>query len=101
MIRPYLTLTGRINRRGRRTIAILPIVNSERIVLQKGVFTLHGSRAFALDHRQVPSLLCVPVLKEVKERLLEELHRVGINQMSLFPELEHVCTHLKKRARLQ
>jgi hypothetical protein len=101
VITPYLNLTGRINPRGRRTIAVLPILNSERIVLQKGVFTLHGSRAFALDRTQVPSLVYLPVLKEVKERLLAELDRVGINEMSLFPELEHICTHLKKKAKLE
>ncbi|MHC4400862.1 MAG: FRG domain-containing protein [Planctomycetota bacterium] len=101
VIAPYLKLTGRINRRGSRTIAIFPILNSERILLQKGVFTLHGSRAFALERTQVPSLVYVPVLQEVKRRLVEELDRVGINEMSLFPELEHVCTHLKKRARLE
>lgn len=100
LITPYLKLTGRVNRRGKRTIAILPIINSERIALQKGTFTLHGSRAFALDRSQARSLVYVPVLKDVKERLLEELDRVGVNEMTLFPELEHICTHLKRKANL-
>lgn len=100
VIMPYLKLSGRANPRGRRTIAILPILNSERIVLQKGVFTLHGARSFGLDRAQVPSLVYLPVLKDVKDGLLEELDRVGINEMSLFPELEHVCMHLKRKARL-
>jgi len=110
LIRPYLKLTGKINRRGKRTIAILPILNSERIVLQKGVFTLHGARKFELDGMQVshtryepqaPSLIYLPILGDVKERLMQELDRVGVNEMSLFPELEHTCTHLKRKAALE
>ncbi len=100
VIKPYLRLTGRANARGRRTIAILPILNSPRIALQKGVFTLHGSRTFELDSSQVSSLIYLPILNDVKPRLLRELDRVGINKMSLFPELEHVCEHLKRKARL-
>ena len=101
IITPYLRLTGRLNPRGKRTIAILPVLNSERIVLQKGVFTLQGARAFALDKSQSNSLFCLPILKDVKVRLLEELDHVGINEMSLFPELEHTCAHLKRRAHLK
>ena len=99
IIMPYLCLTGRENRSGRKTIAIHPILNSERIVVQKGVFTLHGTK-FALDNDQAKSLVYLPIVKEVKERLLVELDRVGINEMSVFPELEHICTHLKKKSGL-
>jgi len=101
LITPYLRLTGRLNSRGKRTIAILPVLNSERIVLQKGVFTLHGARAFALNKKQSNSLFCLPILSDVKQRLLEELDHIGINEMSLFPELEHTCAHLKRRAHLK
>lgn len=92
----YLALSGRMSPRGRPAIAVLPILNSERIVLQKGVFTLHGSRPSGLDAEQAPSLMGVPILSEYKRRLLEELDRVGVNEMSLFPELEHTCSYLKK-----
>ncbi len=44
----YLRLSGDRNRRGLKTIAINPIWNSERIVLQQGAFTLHGSKNFTL-----------------------------------------------------
>ena len=29
-----------------------------------------------------------------------ELERVGINEMSIFPELEHMCNYLKWREKL-
>lgn len=105
IIAPYIKLSGRANARGRRPIAILPSMNSERIVLQKGVFTLHGSashRLDSLDRRGRPQapLLCLLIHKDVKPRLSEELDRVGINEMSLFPELEHMCAYLKNKAKL-
>lgn len=100
IIRPYLKLDGRIRPSGKRTIAINPTWNTERIALQQGVFTLHGSRTFALDRAQASSLLYVPILREHKSALLNELERVGIGEMFIFPEPEHVCSHLRRGAGL-
>jgi hypothetical protein len=100
LIEPYFRLDGRTAKRGKHTIAINPTWNTERIALQQGAFTLHGSRSFELDRRQASSLLCVPVPKEHKESLLNELERVGIGEMFIFPEPEHVCRHLRRNARL-
>ncbi len=100
IIEPYFHLGGRVNPRGRRTIAINPTWNNERIAMQNGVFTLHGSRRFDLDGSQATSLLYVPVLKEHKAALLDELNRVGIGEMFIFPEPEHVCAHLLRAAGL-
>jgi len=100
VIRPYLGLGGRINPRGKRTIAINPTWNTERIALQQGCFTLHGSRNFALDKTQASSLLYVPILREHKNSLLNELERVGIGEMFIFPEPEHICSHLRRIASL-
>lgn len=101
IIEPYFSLDGRINaRRGKRTIAINPAWNTERIAMQQGVFTLHGSRKFALDGDQASSLLYVPILREHKDALLNELERVGIGEMFIFPEPEHVCSHLRRAAGL-
>ena len=95
-IKPYLKLTGKKTRRGRHTIAINPVWNSERLMLQKGVFTLHGSR-FALDSDQATSLVALPILKEVKHQLRAELERVGVDEMTIFPELEHSASHLRRK----
>lgn len=100
LIGKYLRLTGRPSRRGRRTIAVNPVWNSERIMLQQGVFTLHGARDFALDRSQAPSLCGIPILADLKGPLLEELERVGISEMTIFPEPEHVCRYLVQRAGL-
>lgn len=100
IINPYFKLGGQVGARGRRTIAINPTWNTERIAMQQGAFTLHGSRKFALDREQASSLLYVPILWEHKQSLLNELERVGIGEMFIFPEPEHVCAHLRRTARL-
>ena len=95
VIRKRLKLTGGLNRRGPRTIAIDPVFDSERIMLQRGCFTLHGSRHFALTEAEAPGLVYVPILKDKKASLLQQLTSVGIDEMSIFPEIEHLCAHLK------
>ena len=100
LIQKYIRLDGRILSNGKRTIAINPTWNTERIAMQQGAFTLHGSRKFEIDHTQASSLLYVPILKETKKSLLNELQRVGIGEMFIFPEPEHVCAHLRQIAQL-
>ena len=100
LILPYFKLGSRSNPRGTRTIAINPTWNNERMAMQHGVFTLHGSRRFELDRNQASSLLYVPILREHKRPLLQELERVGIGEMFIFPEPEHVCAHVRRSAGL-
>ena len=96
----YFKLGGRTRRNGLPTIAINPTWNTERIAIQQGAFTLHGSRNFDLNAGEAPSLMYIPILKEYKPKLLAELQRVGIGEMFIFPEPEHVCSHLKRLAGL-
>ena len=100
LIRAYLELGGMKDLRGLKTIAVNPPWNSERIMLQQGVFTLHGSRYFTLTDRQAPSLVYLKIEKDYKANLLQELERVGVNEMSIFPEAEHMCSYLKWREKL-
>jgi hypothetical protein len=100
VIKIYLKLDGRINSRGTGTIAINPTWNSSRIMVQQGVFTISGSKYFELTSRNASSLVYVEIKKEYKKTLLEELERVGITEMSIFPELEHMCNYLRQSANL-
>ena len=99
IIKKYLSLSGKQSKRGPGTIAVNPTWNSDRLMLQKSVFTLHGAR-FDLDKDQAPSLVAVPILTESKPSLREALGRVGVDESSIFPELEHTCNFLKRRANL-
>jgi hypothetical protein len=65
LIKSYLEFYGeRDPKGGSKTIAIHPTWNSERIMLQQGVFTLHGTKVFTLTGHQAPSLVYLPILKE-------------------------------------
>jgi hypothetical protein len=100
VISKYFQLSGSAAGRTRlNTIAINPVWNSERIMAQKGVFTLHGTN-FTLDGAQAPSLVAVPIFRDAKERLVRDLEYFGVDEMAVFPELEHVCRCLRKRAGL-
>ncbi len=100
-IEPYLKLNGALSGRGRKpTIAIHPVWNSERIVLQKGTFTLHGTNSNGLDASQATSLVKIPILGEYKAQILTELERIGVSEQTIFPELEHLCSHLVRKSNL-
>ncbi len=94
IISTYLKLGPKKIVAGRHPIAINPVWNSQRLMTQKGVFTLHGTK-FDLDGPNVPSLVALPIPKEAKRQLRKELGRIGVDEMTLFPELEHTCKHLK------
>lgn len=94
----YFNLKGRITSNGRyRTIAIDPVWNSERILSQKGTFALHGNRCLTLSQDQASSLIALPILQEDKESLLRDLEMIGIEEMSIFPEPEHITSYLKDK----
>lgn len=97
----YFNLGANERKNGRPTIAIRPVWNSARLMVQRGTFTLHGSRHFTLDSNQARSLVGLPILAEVKEDLRLQLEAVGIDEMALFPELEHTCKSLLRRAGLE
>jgi hypothetical protein len=100
-IQGFLHLGANKVKRGKLPIAINPVWNSERLMIQKGVFTLHGSK-FDLDDanpRELP-LVAVPILGEAKRQLRSELQRVGVDEMTIFPELEHACSHLRCKSGL-
>jgi FRG domain len=101
LILRYLALGATERRNGRRTIGLRPIYDNERILLQRGTFTLHGNRRFKLDGAQCPSLVALPVPASSKSRLSRELDRIGVNEMSIFPEPEHLCAYLREGAGLE
>jgi hypothetical protein len=96
IIDQYFALGGSERKRGLKTIAVKPTWNSERIILQQGTFTMHGE-TFALDSAQAPSLVGIPIVKKHKRQILHQLDRIGVSEMFIFPEPEHVCNFLKAK----
>lgn len=98
LIDEHLNLDGiEDTKKGKRTIAISPSWDHERIFLQQGFFTLHGSRHFELDSTQASSLTYIAVPREFKQRLISELSRVGMGEMFVYPEPEHTCSYIKRQ----
>lgn len=100
IIEHYLALDASERPRGPKTIAIHPTWNSERIIMQQGAFTLHGSASFELTQSEVSSMCYLPILGAHKLKLLSELERMGIFEMSIFPEPDHICSYLKRHSNL-
>ncbi|MCX4170691.1 MULTISPECIES: FRG domain-containing protein [Paraburkholderia] len=83
------------------TKVVQPRLANERIVAQHGWFTVHryskGARGFvALENnpetRSHLSEYVIPASS--KEDVVRELDRCGINQSTLFPDLEGLCRYL-------
>ena len=95
-IDPYLRLDNN-NEDGQGAIAISPIWNSDRIVLQRGMFTLHGKGKARLTGSDATSLCYLLIKNDVKTILLQQLEKIGVDEMSIFPEPEHLCNQLMRR----
>jgi len=100
LINSYFKLGGKRIGSGKKNIAINPVWNCDRIERQCGVFTLHGSRGFSLTNKEVRKLKCLRICGKQKKSMLADLERCGVNEMALFPELEHLCSYLKSNAGL-
>lgn len=95
-VSPFLG-DGRGDRRsGKKVIAIEPALNNERIQAQRGAFTIHKCEESDLTSELVPSLVFIPIRKGDKAKIIDGLSAIGVDEMSVYPELEHVCNHLKK-----
>lgn len=93
----YLRLGARVRANGCQTLALHPVLGTRRILVQKGAFTFHGSRCFALDKEHAPGLMLIPILGGAKRGLRLELQRIGVDRMTLFPEPEHLSRELRER----
>jgi FRG domain-containing protein len=93
----YLRLGARVRPNGCLTLALHPVLGTRRILVQKGAFTFHGSRCFALEKNHAPGLMVIPIMTRAKRALRLELQRIGVDRMTLFPEPEHLSRELRER----
>lgn len=90
---------------------IMPSYNNSRIVSQSGAFLITGAINVCQDDENIWNSTvskCVTNLdstigvkriiipNEFKETILDELDLFNINESSLFPELEHQMSHIKR-----
>lgn len=67
-----------------------------RIVRQGGIFTIHGPATLDLEDHVPPGdqLQKLVIAKECKLQLAQQLSHFGVNQLSMFPDLDGVSRHV-------
>lgn len=93
------------------SVFVMPSYNNSRIIRQSGAFLITGSINICQDDEDIWNSVvskCVRNLNEaidvkriiipneIKEDILDELDLFNINESSLFPELEHQMSHVKR-----
>lgn len=87
-----------------RTFVFRPTVVTRRIAAQGGVFTLHrltedfkSFRPITKSLKDGRQLYKILVLRDQFGNLREELNRLGVNEVALFPDLDGLSRHLDWR----
>lgn len=63
-----------------------------RITTQSGLFTIHPKPSEPFDNDQIVAHI---IPNNIKRDIKQMLHNYGINQLSLFPDLDGIAAHLK------
>lgn len=75
---------------------IQPNKNNRRILKQDGAFILTGLSNDGVEEQgKLEMLSPIHVKVTNKKEILNELNQIGINEASLFPEMDHVASYLK------
>ena len=87
--------------KSRAVTAVEPVFNSRRMIAQQGVFTIHGPTSEPMEKFARP-LREQCIWKRVvpsgrKAVLRQELHDLGIQLSSLFPDLDHLSACIRRR----
>jgi hypothetical protein len=82
-------------------VALYPPQRDARLSSQRGFFTIHG-----YDHRPLdvisPGLIAAIDLESgAVQEVKEALEHSGFNEFSLFPDLEGLSRHLKKKYKIE
>lgn len=78
-----------------RPIAIIPPYNSPRITVQRGAYTVHGSRKEGLDVLFKKSLAKITIPKDSCIQMRRDLRYAGISEFTLFPDLDGLCRDIR------
>jgi len=103
-IRSYMPTSFTAIPSDQNPVAVIAKRNDPRVIAQQGVFTIHASLLSLEEFLQAEEANASPgswTLKKhripsgSKEALLEELKLLGVEEASLFPDLEHVAAFVK------
>jgi hypothetical protein len=81
-------------------VALLPPQRDPRLSAQRGYFTLHGYDQTPLEKISPELILAIDLQPNAVEEVRQELEYSGIDEYSLFPDLEGLSRYLKKKYRI-
>ena len=84
---------------GSHPIAVLGSYNSERIIAQKGVFTLFPkTSSFNMEEMPQAEEFLIKIVIPAKNvsSIADELYYIGVNEMTLFPEPQSISKEIKR-----
>lgn len=86
-----------------RSMFFVPTMNNQRIINQKGLFILcsdnsiNGELYSLRDFWDKDDKKVFYIRKEDKKRIIDELEIIGINEMLVYPEIDHVTRYLNRK----
>lgn len=86
----------------KNSVAILPLKNSQRVVVQQGVFTVQGNSMKPLDKENNSKLFSQGILKKIiltpnlQDDIRLYLIQSGVNYYTLFPDLDGLAKHVNE-----
>jgi len=83
-----------------RVVAIEPTHRVRRMSSQHSCFTIHGSDPGALDkleYERSPCLFKIVILKSAIKTMERDLHRCGIDESTVFPDLDGLGRSINAR----
>ena len=82
------------NDHSKTVLLIQPEGTSVRLNNQFGYFTLHNPPVLTASEVFDNNLLCIKIPRNIKNSILFMLNQFGINNLSVFPDLEGLTKHL-------
>jgi FRG domain len=76
-------------------VAIVPPHSSERITVQRGAFTVHGSSREGIEQQFSSRLVKIIIPKLSAITIKRTLRMAGIGEFTVFPELVGLCDEIK------
>ncbi|HID9470957.1 TPA: FRG domain-containing protein [Serratia liquefaciens] len=87
-----------------KVVCVKPEMDNPRIVRQDGAFLLFGMNyekrmpaSIPNHYIHAPDSGKIIIKAEVKEKIISELESLGITAGNVYPEIEHVANHIKRR----
>jgi len=76
-------------------VAIVPPYNSDRITVQRGTFTVHGSDRRGLEQVFQSRLVKITIRKKHAIPIRRQLRSSGITEFTVFPDLDGLCRDIR------